>query len=160
MLQTWQRWHFFWKRKKESILHLKEKLLNGELEFHQYFRMSGISLIDELQILIEETITKRNTTYSNAGHDKYLSQSCGQTLQHEQVSDLKVSCQTRENILAEKDDRQLSVSVRAGEVQFRCSVNATMGISFNQILSVCNGTLSVGHVTFSVNQPSRSPVSH
>ncbi|KAK7065737.1 hypothetical protein SK128_020844 [Halocaridina rubra] len=63
-----------------------------------------------------------STGYSAAGHGKYRCLSRVDTSQYAQVPDLTVSCQTRQNILAEKGDQQLSVSVRAGEVQVRCSV--------------------------------------
>lgn len=59
----------------------------------------------------------------------------------------------RQNILADKPDRQLSVTVRAGEVPVRCSVNATMVISLNYILSVRWRYVTCRWVTYSVNQP-------
>ncbi|KAK7085710.1 hypothetical protein SK128_004909, partial [Halocaridina rubra] len=58
-----------------------------------------------------------STGYSASGHGRSRCRSRVHTIQHVQAPDLNFSCQTRQNILAEKADRQLSVSVRAGEVQ-------------------------------------------
>ena len=63
-----------------------------------------------------------------------------------------VICTDHQSILADKPDRQMSVTLRAGHVPVRSNVNTAMCLPLNNTLSVRYDTVRERNVTNSVNQ--------